>query len=193
MHARHYSPALGRFLQPDPSDAEANLYVYATGNPISRVDPSGNCTLYLIWIPYVGPAVSAATCGYAALIAAGAGIGLVIGWAITNVQIKDNRAAGLRAEALAFRTQIWKPGRFYAFHVWFPTRLGSRYQDVCEWNSNWHYFGRRFHPNRCREVKSGGASYWGTRQHRKDIEIMNTFGFRIHLLRAPGIMEWPLD
>lgn len=41
MHARHYSPRLGRFLQPDPSAAEVNLYGYAEGGPISRVDPSG--------------------------------------------------------------------------------------------------------------------------------------------------------
>lgn len=32
MHARHYSPALGRFLQPDPDRSEANLYAYAADN-----------------------------------------------------------------------------------------------------------------------------------------------------------------
>jgi RHS repeat-associated protein len=41
MHARHYSPLLGRFLQPDPSAAEANTYAYARGNPVTTVDPSG--------------------------------------------------------------------------------------------------------------------------------------------------------
>jgi len=41
MHARHYSTALGRFLQPDPARAESNLYAYAGNNPITRLDPSG--------------------------------------------------------------------------------------------------------------------------------------------------------
>jgi RHS repeat-associated protein len=41
MHARHYSPTLGRFLQPDPSRLDAQLFVYAGNGPVSRVDPSG--------------------------------------------------------------------------------------------------------------------------------------------------------
>jgi len=45
MHARHYSPALGRFVQPDPSGAEANLYGYAQDSPVSQIDPSGLDTL----------------------------------------------------------------------------------------------------------------------------------------------------
>ena len=32
MHARHYSPALGRFVQPDPDRSEANLYAYAANS-----------------------------------------------------------------------------------------------------------------------------------------------------------------
>lgn len=43
MHARHYSPALGRFLQPDPDASEANLYAYAANNPVTEIDPSGTC------------------------------------------------------------------------------------------------------------------------------------------------------
>ncbi|MEK6720476.1 MAG: RHS repeat-associated core domain-containing protein [Chloroflexota bacterium] len=49
MHARHYSPALGRFLQPDPARAEANGYGYAANSPTSKVDPSG---LYLRTVFY---------------------------------------------------------------------------------------------------------------------------------------------
>ena len=45
MQARHYSSALGRFLQPDPSAAEANLYGYAGNSPVSRVDPSGTVSI----------------------------------------------------------------------------------------------------------------------------------------------------
>ena len=43
--ARHYSPAWGRFLQPDPVgySAGANLYGYVRNDPLNAVDPSGNC------------------------------------------------------------------------------------------------------------------------------------------------------
>lgn len=41
MHARHYSPALARFLQPDPSAAETNLYGYAGNGPTTNSDPQG--------------------------------------------------------------------------------------------------------------------------------------------------------
>jgi RHS repeat-associated protein len=41
MGARHYSPTLGRFLQPDPSATEQNLYAYANNSPLTRRDPSG--------------------------------------------------------------------------------------------------------------------------------------------------------
>ena len=43
MHARHYSPTLGRFLQPDPDGSEANLYAYTANNPITELDPDGTC------------------------------------------------------------------------------------------------------------------------------------------------------
>ncbi|TAL11121.1 MAG: RHS repeat-associated core domain-containing protein, partial [Chloroflexota bacterium] len=41
MHARTYSPTLGRFLQPDPIAAEGNLYAYAGNSPVTKADPSG--------------------------------------------------------------------------------------------------------------------------------------------------------
>ncbi|MEK6720477.1 MAG: RHS repeat-associated core domain-containing protein [Chloroflexota bacterium] len=51
MHARHYHPALGRFLQPDPARAEANGYGYAGNGPITNVDPGGHLTsaLLIVW------------------------------------------------------------------------------------------------------------------------------------------------
>jgi RHS repeat-associated protein len=39
MHARHYSPEIGRFLQPDPS--ALNLYRDAGNNPATNADPAG--------------------------------------------------------------------------------------------------------------------------------------------------------
>jgi RHS repeat-associated protein len=45
MHARHYHPEFGRFLQPDPSELEANHYAYAENNPVTKIDPSGTITI----------------------------------------------------------------------------------------------------------------------------------------------------
>jgi RHS repeat-associated protein len=41
MHARHYSPEFGRFLQADPAALDDNLYAYADSNPTARIDPEG--------------------------------------------------------------------------------------------------------------------------------------------------------
>ncbi|MDQ3691266.1 MAG: hypothetical protein M3406_14790, partial [Chloroflexota bacterium] len=55
MGARHYSPDLGRFIQPDPARLEANHYAYAGDNPVTRADPSGTCWGVLSWIPVWTP------------------------------------------------------------------------------------------------------------------------------------------
>ena len=42
LSVRHYDPALGRFLQPDPSEQEGLFsYAYAGDNPADRIDPTG--------------------------------------------------------------------------------------------------------------------------------------------------------
>jgi RHS repeat-associated protein len=41
-HYRAYDPQTGRWLSRDPvGELDVNLYTYADGNPISRVDPTG--------------------------------------------------------------------------------------------------------------------------------------------------------
>jgi RHS repeat-associated protein len=47
MQARHYSPSIGRFLQPDPTRLDPNVYTYTDGSPVTRIDPSG--TRFLDW------------------------------------------------------------------------------------------------------------------------------------------------
>lgn len=47
MQTRHYKHAFGRFLQPDPSDQEQNLYTYVANSPVSAVDPSGLAMSYV--------------------------------------------------------------------------------------------------------------------------------------------------
>jgi RHS repeat-associated protein len=39
---RYYNPRIGRFISEDPILASPNLYAYASGNPISRFDPTGD-------------------------------------------------------------------------------------------------------------------------------------------------------
>ncbi|MGW0117905.1 RHS repeat-associated core domain-containing protein [Streptomyces sp. NPDC003327] len=39
--ARYYDPNIGRFTQPDPSGQEKNPYLYAEGDPVNRIDPTG--------------------------------------------------------------------------------------------------------------------------------------------------------
>ena len=41
LRARYYDPDSGRFLSPDPAEAEANEYAYATNDPANLSDPSG--------------------------------------------------------------------------------------------------------------------------------------------------------
>jgi RHS repeat-associated protein len=49
MNARYYDPALGVFLSPDTVVPDAgtvidyNRFMYARGNPLRYVDPSGHC------------------------------------------------------------------------------------------------------------------------------------------------------
>ncbi len=39
--ARYYDPNIGRFTTPDPSGQEKNPYLYAAGDPVNRIDPTG--------------------------------------------------------------------------------------------------------------------------------------------------------
>jgi RHS repeat-associated protein len=41
MGVRHYSPGIGRFLQPDPAGLELNPFSYAANRPITEIDPEG--------------------------------------------------------------------------------------------------------------------------------------------------------
>jgi RHS repeat-associated protein len=45
MHARHYSPSLGRFLQPDPARATIFAFSYVGNSPISATDATGLTTV----------------------------------------------------------------------------------------------------------------------------------------------------
>ncbi len=79
MHARHYSPSLGRFLQPDPSRLDVQLFVYAGNGPATKVDPSGHFldTLLDLFFVAVSAIVYIANPSEANAIALAADVGLV--------------------------------------------------------------------------------------------------------------------
>jgi len=197
MHARHYHPEFGRFLQPDPSAAETNLYAYAENSPITKVDPSGRwaCLLALAG----GPAGAVVACGlqlgavaFASFAAGFAANKAVNYWCragcgvnLSNssaTQAAKNYAQGMEAEKRALK-DVRIPFRVYLFHVRFVTWKGEeRYLDICEWYSLRHLAAAPFKPVRCWEVKSGGAKYYLTRQWYTDLDISRQFGFPIHLI-----------
>ncbi|WP_406011206.1 DUF6531 domain-containing protein [Streptomyces sp. NBC_00637] len=63
LKARYYDANIGRFTQPDPSGQEENPYLYAEGDPVNRIDPSGLLGLGGIfdaadWVGLVGDTLS---------------------------------------------------------------------------------------------------------------------------------------
>ena len=80
--ARYYASTMGRWMSPDWADKpeavpysdlenpqSLNLYGYVNNNPLSKADPDGHCPM----------------CAYVGEIAAGAGIGAVIGGGVEVV------------------------------------------------------------------------------------------------------------
>jgi RHS repeat-associated protein len=61
--ARYYNPQLGRFLTPDPqgfNGGSLNLYTYCDGDPVNRIDPTGELAfLAIVGIIAVGAAIGA--------------------------------------------------------------------------------------------------------------------------------------
>ncbi|MFJ4343598.1 RHS repeat-associated core domain-containing protein, partial [Streptomyces sp. NPDC088915] len=45
LAARYYDANIGRFTQPDPSGQEENSYLYAEGDPVNRIGPTGLLSL----------------------------------------------------------------------------------------------------------------------------------------------------
>ncbi|MFF9395406.1 RHS repeat-associated core domain-containing protein [Streptomyces griseoluteus] len=67
MGARCFDPGLGRFTQPDPSGQENNAFLYAAGDPVHRMDPTGLFSWDVALGSGVGgPLIGGAVGGYSA-------------------------------------------------------------------------------------------------------------------------------
>ncbi|MFJ9720933.1 RHS repeat-associated core domain-containing protein [Streptomyces sp. NPDC101213] len=94
LQARYYDANIGRFTQPDPSGQEQNPYLYAEGDPVNRIDPSGLFDL--------GGTLAAAAAGIAATVAvtlvagpvagaaAGGCVGGAVGESVTGGSLADS-------------------------------------------------------------------------------------------------------
>ncbi len=65
--ARYYDPRIGRFTSPDPSGQEKNPYLYAEGDPVNRIDPSGLKNILTDFVDKVGTAKDIVSMGKDAL------------------------------------------------------------------------------------------------------------------------------
>ncbi|WP_376741161.1 RHS repeat-associated core domain-containing protein [Streptomyces galbus] len=84
LKARYYDANIGRFTQPDPSGQEQNPYLYAEGDPVNRIDPTGlaSCLLGLAvchFKPMLHDAVQGGAAGGGGGAAVGCFAGAVVG------------------------------------------------------------------------------------------------------------------
>lgn len=96
FEARYYDPNIGRFTQPDPSGQEKNPYLYAEGDPVNRIDPSGLLSLG------EGLGLAGTLVGAAALLPVG-GVGFAVGAAAvsTGLSVAGSVAQGNSASQTA--------------------------------------------------------------------------------------------
>ncbi|KAL7924570.1 hypothetical protein ACQKWADRAFT_319602 [Trichoderma austrokoningii] len=111
---RVYNPVLGRFHVPDPGSpfatGEINPYAYCAGDPINRIDPSGQFSFFGMkfdWGDLVSAIVGLVFSVLVGVLTAGAGAAIEIGVGIT-VGVAANAAASPLADLAAGRKPTWK-------------------------------------------------------------------------------------
>ncbi|MEU6639477.1 RHS repeat-associated core domain-containing protein [Streptomyces rochei] len=105
MGHRYYDPTLGRFTQPDPSGQEENPYLYASGDPVNNVDPTGLFDWKSLAVGVVTAAAVGAAAGVVGLACAGtAGVACVAAGSVT-AGLWGGAAGGGTAAALGVDTE----------------------------------------------------------------------------------------
>ena len=163
MHARSYSPNLGRFLQPDPARADGNLYGYAGNSPVTKSDPSGRCLIPVIgWIICGEIAVAGATFAVAGVAWAAHNIGGYLYHHPIRInfgqpqQLVDGKT--WEQKQIAKLRLKWPVVRAPKY---FWTKYGRRYLDACvydDWLTAYEYDG--IFPIVCYEFKKTSGAAW---------------------------------
>ncbi|PYH85738.1 hypothetical protein BO82DRAFT_389360 [Aspergillus uvarum CBS 121591] len=113
---RVYNPVLRRYLSPDPGSpfatGEINSYAYCLGDPINRVDPSGQWSFFGLNFNFGWKDLITGIFGLIASIAvgvltAGASVAIQVGVGIT-VGMVTSAAAGAVGDLAEGRTPTWK-------------------------------------------------------------------------------------
>jgi RHS repeat-associated protein len=132
MGARHYSPSLGRFVQPDPSALETNLYAYAENSPVTKVDPSGESACMVVVL--LGPQAVAVSCGAVMVVS---GIAFGVSWLAThpiqlpriNVCLWNCPGASTPAKSRPYKGDRW----------WEPQHQDPRLADWARFLARYKY------------------------------------------------------
>ncbi|KAL7958023.1 hypothetical protein V8C34DRAFT_284110 [Trichoderma compactum] len=111
---RVYNPMLRRFHVPDPgspfSIGEINPYAYCAGDPINRIDPSGQFSFFGLefdWGDLVSAIVGLVVSVIVGVLTAGAGAAIEVGVGIT-AGVAANAATSPLADLAAGRKPTWK-------------------------------------------------------------------------------------
>ncbi|WP_284085045.1 RHS repeat-associated core domain-containing protein [Acinetobacter haemolyticus] len=142
-HNRYYNPILGRYMEPDRIGLEGGLnpYIYANGNPISNIDPSGLAPMVTAmngqkeWYPTIIPVSDSFvnfSAGFGDTLLFGISSYVRTSWEIGSVD--QNASAysfgenfGIGASFLAGGAAGWKSAgtkaRGLEFSHWVPNRF----------------------------------------------------------------------
>ncbi|KAM6487708.1 hypothetical protein HDV62DRAFT_159319 [Trichoderma sp. SZMC 28011] len=128
---RVYNPVLRRFHVPDPgspfSTGEINPYAYCAGDPINRIDPSGQFSFFGLefnWGDLVSAIVGLVVSVIVGVLTAGAGTAIEVGVGIT-AGVAANAAASPLADLAAGRKPTWKSVAISALNGLVDGALGE--------------------------------------------------------------------
>ncbi|MDR1697627.1 MAG: RHS repeat-associated core domain-containing protein [Erysipelotrichaceae bacterium] len=131
LQSRYYDPKIGRFISKDHLNyldpktiGGLNLYAYCGGNPVMRVDPSGNAWYdVLAWIG-IGLVVAAAivlTAGAAGFVIGGVAGGIIYGAAVGSIVLGVTGAVGGAVGGMIYDAV---QGNDFGTNIWTGVKIG---------------------------------------------------------------------